>query len=542
MTAACLAKLSIVNHSFLASVFPEGPTATAAVLVFFAVALAAASGQLILRSYGRRIARLMRMQEVAPPPASWYERLRRGGDAGPDAQVAEGPASLTDLQHAAAARLSAIRRATWFSYGVFLAISPVFLLLSGKIARGDLIGYCLAVPALAAVPALVNVQPQGSKRLVFVGMVLLGLVLGLLEPDTGEGWSAAVTVPLLLAGLYFVTAHRKLRTVVVVMSVWLTVVLTGLVFASWITLPVWYCMDAHSGAAQWSLAGADLTLAILVFTVFVHAGNRALHLLGDLHEDGIVSEISLASGAGLVLIAILLGFAISNDGPYPRWLVGLLTLVWIAGPLCTYAWTIRRTPAPAAQRSLLVLRVFSRHRATERLLDALQAHWRYVGPIHEIAGPDLARLNIDAHEMEKLVSARLQELFVFGAHDALVDSLDCRADREGRFRVNEIFCLESAWHDTVERLMTVSDAIVLDVRGFNPGRQGTGFEIECLARIGLLGRVLAIGDATTDWEYFEERIRAAGGVPDHASRVEASPGDSAERFLPALMQAACGVK
>jgi hypothetical protein len=542
MIAACTARLQIAHAEFLSILFPDGVTITAAVLVFVAAALAAALSPIVLWTYGRQIARLMRLKELKPPPPSWHERQRRRSTtAGTAAGGAPRPnaASPAELRQAADFRLSVIKRATWSAYAVFVVISPIFLFSTGPIAWTDKLGYCLAVPALAAVPALVNIRPQGSKRLIFFGMVALGIVLGLLEGDTGDGLSPAVSVPVLLGGLYFVTAHRKLRTLVVVMTAWLTVVLAGVVAAIWVSMPALACVEESSGPTEWSLAGIMVILSILTFTGFVHVGNKALHACSELHAGGFLSEISLAAGAGFALIALLLGFAISNGGPFPPSLVGLVTLAWIGATLCVYVLVIHGTTSPVRQCSLLVLRVFSRRRATEHLLDAVQECWRYFGPIYEIAGPDLARLNIDAHEMGKLMTARLHELFLFGATgDKLTAGLEWRSDREGRFRVNEVFCLESAWQATVERLMHISDAIILDVRGFTIDRQGTGFEVDLLARSGFLPRAVAIGDATTDWSHFDARIRAAGHAPEDVSRLQPTSRASVDQVLDALLTAA----
>ena len=541
MIAACTAKLQIAHAEFLSAVFPDGVTGTAAMLVFFAAVFAVAFSPMVLWTYGLQIARLMRLKEVAAPPPCWYQRQRRSTATGTSGGEAPQPpsGSPAELQESADLRLVAIKRATWSAYAIFVVISPAFLFTTGPILWTDKVGYCLAVPALAAVPALVNIRPQGSKRLIFFGMVALGIVLGLLEGDTGEDVSPAVFVPMLLGGLYFVTAHRKLRTVVVVMTVWLALVLAGFVAALWVSMPALACFDKSWGPTEWSLAGVMVTLSLLTFTGFVHIGNKAVHAIGELHKGGFLSDVSLAAGAGFVLIALLLGFAISIGGPFPTSLVGLATLAWIGATLGVYALVIHGTTPPVRQCSLLVLRVFSRRRASERLLDAVQARWRYFGPIYEIAGPDLARLNIDAHEMGKLMTTRLHELFLFGARgDELTAGLESRPDREGRFRVNEIFCLESAWQATVERLMYISDAIVLDVRGFTLERQGTGFEVDLLARNGFLPRAVVIGDATTDWSHFDARIRAAGCAPEDVSRLPTASRASIDRVLEALLTAA----
>ena len=85
-----------------------------------------------------------------------------------------------------------------------------------------------------------------------------------------------------------------------------------------------------------------------------------------------------------------------------------------------------------------------------------------------------------------------------------------KTDREGRFRVNDVFCFDTAWRSTVESLMDMSDAILLDLRGFQAKRAGTAYEITRLAAHGRLRRVVAIGDKLTDWAHVDTLLDAAG--------------------------------
>lgn len=88
-------------------------------------------------------------------------------------------------------------------------------------------------------------------------------------------------------------------------------------------------------------------------------------------------------------------------------------------------------------------------------------------------------------------------------------------------------------------MMDVSDAILLDVRGFGPERRGTAFELELLVRRGFISRVVAIGDRTTNWDHFDERIRGAGGNAEAVVREHITgPKDRNSRFVGALMRAA----
>lgn len=540
MNPGCVATLRAFHSVFIRDFVPDSLTATVASLALSGSALAVVAAPLVLRGYTGQIRRLMRLRQVAEPPASWYARQRAIASSQAARAGVSIPVSHDDLLQASAMRLTAIRRATWVAYAVFVIPSSAMLWTAPSPPMKDIVAFCLTVPLLATVPALVNTKPQGSKTLIFMGMVVLGVVLGVFDPEDGET-TDVVTVPLLLGALYVVTAHRKLRTVVVLMAVWLTAILCGGLVAVWLASPAWLCIN-DGGPGEWALASGAVTLAILAFTAFAYTGREAMRGLARLTERGFLSDISLAAGAGLAFITFLLAFAISMRGPFAKWHIAIFATVWLSAAFGSYGWVLHRQSQPSAQRSLLLLRVFSKRHTTERLLDAVQTRWRYVGPVYEIAGADLARLNIDALELNKYVSSRLHEVFLFGAsdHDQLAARIDRTADREGRFRVNEVFCFESAWRQTVEQLMKMSDVILLDLRGFNREHQGAGFEIELLAQSGLLSRVFVLGDAATDWADFEARIRRAGGEPGTAVRSHVTPNDTDESVLTPLMKLAAG--
>jgi hypothetical protein len=211
----------------------------------------------------------------------------------------------------------------------------------------------------------------------------------------------------------------------------------------------------------------------------------------------------------------------------------------VAVTLAVYALVLWRLPAPQHGRSLLMLRVFSKDRRAERLLDALQSRWRLAGPVLEIGGPDLAHLNLDLSEFIHFATGRTHELFQPGVVPAevLAQSLQLTPDREGRFRVNEVFCFDTAWRGVVAQLLQLADGVLLDLRGFNSERSGTTFEVEQLAALGLLPRVVAVGDEHTDWAWFDARVAAAspGPVAPLALRVDARAPGALQQCLARLM-------
>jgi hypothetical protein len=217
-----------------------------------------------------------------------------------------------------------------------------------------------------------------------------------------------------------------------------------------------------------------------------------------------------------------------------------LTLALVPGPT---SGARHGFPGPR----LLVLRVFSADRRKHALLDELQARWRYLGPVQQIGGPDLAAMNVDPYEAAMYLSYRLHRLFLPSAlgGDALQSQLDALPCRDGRYRIHEVFCFNTAWRQTVERLMLDAAAIVLDVRGMGAQREGTSFEIGRLAALGLLDRVVAVGDDGTDWAHVDNMVQKHGGDPYRLQRVgdrTALDGAAADALLQKLITAAASGK
>jgi hypothetical protein len=86
-------------------------------------------------------------------------------------------------------------------------------------------------------------------------------------------------------------------------------------------------------------------------------------------------------------------------------------------------------------------------------------------PVHFIAGPDLAGASIEPEEFFAFMRGQLADRFVRTAPEmtAAVDRLDRERDPDGRFRVNELFCAEDTWRETVRMLMAHAGVVLLDL-------------------------------------------------------------------------------
>jgi hypothetical protein len=127
-------------------------------------------------------------------------------------------------------------------------------------------------------------------------------------------------------------------------------------------------------------------------------------------------------------------------------------------------------------------------------------HWRYVGSIRLIAGPDLATSTVEPHEFLDFLSGKLARRFIDNSQtlDLRISEMDVQPDRDGQFRVNDFFCYEDTWRMVLSRLISKSDVVLMDLRGFSSQNAGCVFEISELISTVPLGQVLFIIDDTTD--------------------------------------------
>lgn len=189
---------------------------------------------------------------------------------------------------------------------------------------------------------------------------------------------------------------------------------------------------------------------------------------------------------------------------------------------------LQRSAAARPGKRLLLLRVFGRRRNSERLFALLSSHWRYAGSIELIAGPDLATTTLELREFLGFIGGRLRQSFIYNSGDLQrrLDAIDLGPDPDGRFRVNELFCITDTWQAAVTRLIRQTDVILMDLRGFSFTNAGCIFELQTLVSVVPLDRVVLLVDKSTDQVLLEnillgliEHEIARGGARDHKARM-----------------------
>jgi len=525
---ACLDRARASADALLMS---EGFYFTLVATLLLALIGSALAAPFVQRRYRKRVVRLMRFNQVAPRPSQWWSSK---------AARAEEPAAAEAKSRSAADLSTLVARSEWrFAISTALAWL-VFVVLAIPVAQWVLAdstasdrGYfVVGAGVLALGPALVNLPRRFARWALVIGLVACAAAAVLVESLTASsaagaipstdidlddgGWAIAVG-----AGLAYVSIfHRRLRGLVLPVFVVAGIALALLVIPLGYVEPyLGSCLVEASEPGKHAGQSAPFLLAISTLMVLaIWLGFKGLDGLARLVEAGWLSELSLISGVSLVLIAMMLVAGALTDQPSRPDSLGWLWLPWVGAAVATYAFTLRRNASPESSGAgprLLVLRVFAHQRKQLRLLDELQSRWRYVGPVHQIGGPDLATTNVDPHECALFLVGRLHDLFVPAAASPsqLGGRLLARADREGRYGISEVFCFNSAWQATVEQLMAISEVILLDLRGLTPQRQGTSYELRVLARTGLLDRAVAIGDDHTDWSLVDRLLAEEGQAP-----------------------------
>ena len=133
------------------------------------------------------------------------------------------------------------------------------------------------------------------------------------------------------------------------------------------------------------------------------------------------------------------------------------------------------------------------------MFDVMTKHWRHIGSVQLIAGPDLATTTVKPHEFLDFLSGKLARLFINGKTEfgRRMAEMDLNPDFDGRFRINDFFCHDDTWEMVLSRLVRESDVILMDLRGFSPDNKGCIRELNELINVAPVQRVVLVVDETT---------------------------------------------
>lgn len=480
----------------------------------------------LLALYRRTVQRTMDTPATATRPgAAWAVRPGPGAPAGDGrARGGYGPVIVTSastgilLRRALRGpwRLAAVYSAGGMGYaltlaGAWSAASPA----DAGLMRFLVVAWIYGWPIVLSVYFVAALQRSERVAAGLAYALILGLlgVIGL--EDLGQWWTLGVpwavyNGPPTLLLLVFL--HRRIRAVGPLVFAYLTLALLG-------SEAIYSGLAASEGvqraAVELAFAlgfGATAALVgsvLLGFALFGALGWLVLRWIRGRYERKEISDQSILLDAVWLLFAAAhsLYFAFED----PAWvLAGLAAfLVYKGITRCGLALTGGRTGAGSHAPRLLLLRVFSLGRRSERMFDLLTLHWRHIGSVRLIAGPDLATTTVEPHEFLDFLTGKLARRFVDAprALEQRLEEMDLLPDRDGRYRVNEFFCRSDSWKQVLTRLVTDSDIVLMDLRGFSERNAGCRHEIEALIDQAPLSRVVLVTDDTTDGTLLERVIR-----------------------------------
>jgi hypothetical protein len=213
--------------------------------------------------------------------------------------------------------------------------------------------------------------------------------------------------------------------------------------------------------------------------------------------------------------------------------VEVLAWLWLPGVLVSLGGYLRPPPGPP---TLLVLRVFQRDAQVERLFDQVIERWRLTGNTVLIAGTDLISRTLDPDDLFVYLDGALSERFIASQEQVAgrIASFDWSPDPDGRYRVNECYCLDSTWQAALAALVEGSDVVLMDLRGFTPDNRGCRHELGVLARAGHLRRVVVLHDRNTARAVAEAEIDASAAGRFTWLAADRMDGAMAGRILAAL--------
>ena len=376
--------------------------------------------------------------------------------------------------------------------------------------------YIYSWPVIIAVNLIVPSTRRLKMRsfgAYFIGLMLISIVAVFLSSDLSAfalfiAWALFSLLPTILVLAFM---QRRVRAVGVMVLAFAILSMAGANIAL-----------AIAGSSDWllgSIAGiavamgstavgafvAILLIGAVIFGVIAWFANKWIK---NLYLEKLLSDQSLQLDSMWLVFAMVQSIGLAFVGA-AWYLAGLLAFLAYK---ITVMNRLKAAASPGADGSdhanILFLRVFSLGRRSEQVFDAVSIHWRYVGNVRMIAGPDLAMTTIEPHEFLEFLSGKIDQSFIpsIDALEARMANLDSSPDSDGRFRINDFFCYDDTWKMVLSRLVRESDAVLLDVRGFSASNSGVLFELNELIDVMPIHQVVLIVDQTTDRTFLNQAL------------------------------------
>ncbi len=468
---------------------------------------------------------------------------RTGGNVLPPLAFADARQALPSSAAAAASLLGAARsrrRASALAVTgggiVFAAAMALVYMTANGIPllpfRFLFLTVCHGWPLVMALGLLLAVSWRGWLLLVGLYAALLGLVALPALSDTFKPVMAAalwglINLPATVPALLFLA--RRIRAVG-------PLVLTLAIFVIGGANVILTAVGASDGRIRLAAAIGDklgldgyqafIATSLLGAILLGIVGWALLRGIGRLYQNRAISDQAITIDALWLLFAVVTGIDLAFAGAvwfFAALAVFVLYRIVTRVGLAVAGWG--RT-SPESPPRLLLLRVFSLGKRSERLFDSFASVWRYAGTMRLIAGPDLATTTVEPHEFLDFLSGRLSRRFIADPEtlDQRLTEAAGERDFDGRYRVTDLFCHDTTWKMVLRRLARDSDAVLMDLRGFGPVNKGCVFEIHELMALCDINRAVFVVDAATDMDFLKQSFAEGWAI-----LPPSSPGRSAKQ-------------
>ncbi|MEP7099374.1 MAG: hypothetical protein ABI781_02625 [Burkholderiales bacterium] len=312
---------------------------------------------------------------------------------------------------------------------------------------------------------------------------------------------------------------------------WLLPVFVGLVWASMIGLDLLAMLiERRSPVVLWLVSWAAPAVGMALFALLPWALawwplQRLGRALAQAYVRKQLSELLVMFTSVWALALLVQAITVASSAGI-HGIALLLPLLWI--PLVITLGARLRAPSTHPP-TLLVLRVFQHDAQVQRLFDHVVERWRLSGNTVLIAGTDLADRTLDADDIFTFLDGRLATRFISRPAELAprLAAFDLAPDADGRFRVNECYCVDATWQDALHALVDRSDVVLMDLRGFQAHNAGCRYELDTLARSARALRVVVLVDAKTDRAAAAESV--LGAAPERFSWIDAGQIDARRR-------------
>ncbi|MGI9535407.1 MAG: hypothetical protein ACR2NW_10700, partial [Thermodesulfobacteriota bacterium] len=247
-----------------------------------------------------------------------------------------------------------------------------------------------------------------------------------------------------------------------------------------------------------------VTLIVLGFFILGLVGWKILRWIGKSYKEKKISDQTVMADSFILIFGIVQSITLSFEGSL--WILSGIASFLVFKTITIIGFKNKKFDNNKFVPKLLLLRVFSLGKRSEKLFDKLARYWRHVGSIQLISGPDLATTTVEPHEFLDFIGGRLSRQFI-GSSEVLeehISIMDVKADSDLRYRVNEYFCYEDTWKVVLSRLATENDVVLMDLRGFNKDNDGCKYEIYEILNLRPVNNIVFITDSTTNEDYLND--------------------------------------